>query len=239
MVNLLMPVIGQGEVVVRSPYGFEVEVYLDDSVYAPLLFDGEYEPQTSELISREVSDADLFLDCGANYGYFTLLAASVGGPSLRVHAFEPQPSVFERLRRNVERCNYRVELHRLALGERPGKVKLMRPRWRASGNAYLDPAAVAESTLEVDVDALDEIVAASSGKLVLKVDVEGYEWPVLKGARRLIQEASKVVVVVELYAAHMARFGYQVADLLRWASEELDLRAAGRLDGGNMVLVRS
>lgn len=236
--NLLMPVIGQGRVVVRTRYGFEVEAYLNDSVYAPLLFDGDYEPRTSELISREISDADLFLDCGANYGYFTLLAASAGGPSLGIHAFEPQPSVFERLRQNVERCNFRVELHRLALGERPGKVKLMRPRRRASGNAYVDPAGGAESSLEVDVGVLDEIVPATSGKLVLKVDVEGYEWPVLKGARRLLREASRVVAVVELYPAHTARFGYQVADLLRWASEELGLKAAGQLDEGNMVLMR-
>lgn len=234
MVNLLMPVFGRGQVVVRSPYGFEVEAYLDDTVYAPLLFDGDYEARTSEFISREVRDADLFLDCGANYGYFTLLAASVAGPSLAVHAFEPQPLIFERLRRNVERCGCRVQLHRIALGDRPGRVALAQPRRRASGNAYVSP----EGGLEVEVGVLDDVVAATRGKLVVKLDVEGYEWPVLKGARRLIREASRAVVVVELYSDHTARFGYRVGELLRWTADELGLRTAGELGDGNVVLAR-
>lgn len=234
-----MPRLGAGAkpLLVPTPYRFSVEAYLNDTMYAPLLFDGGYESGTATGLAEEVRDADRFVDCGANYGFFTLLARALGPPSLEVHAVEPQPEVFDRLRRNVEREGFSVSVHQAALGDREGHAQLLRPAHRASGNAHLTQAgADGDAGMTVPLRTLDSMLAPAGGKLVLKIDVEGYEWQVLRGARRLIQGADTAAVIVELYEPNTRRFGYLPAEMLAWAEQTLGLTLETDLGDTNFLL---
>src|SRR5262245_1288947 len=76
-----------------------------------------YEASTTEFLCRTLRPGGVFVDIGANHGYFTLLAASIVGSSGRVVAFEPNPHVFEELSAHVamNRFDDRTELWQQAL----------------------------------------------------------------------------------------------------------------------------
>ena len=78
------------------------KMYVDtrDLLIAPwLLIHGEWEPEETELVKKLIKPGDIFVDVGANLGYYALLAARVGAS--HVYAFEAQPSTYELLGKNV------------------------------------------------------------------------------------------------------------------------------------------
>src|SRR5579863_7387210 len=67
------------------------KMYLGDSNWLPLWANGVYEPWTTEVLTKELKEGDVFVDVGANIGFFTLLASKLVGEKGRVYAFEPNP----------------------------------------------------------------------------------------------------------------------------------------------------
>src|SRR5688572_4106742 len=88
--------------VFRTPDGFDIELDISDYPDACMAY-GLYELDTARLIRRLLRGGDHVVDCGANIGYFTMLAATRVGPGGKVDAFEPQADNFERLRENLRR----------------------------------------------------------------------------------------------------------------------------------------
>src|ERR1051325_7230549 len=78
----------------------------------------EYEPATQKLIERCLQPGMVFIDVGANIGFFSVVAAQIVGNTGKVYAFEPSPRNIPLLRRNIEaRGLSNVEIHEVALGE--------------------------------------------------------------------------------------------------------------------------
>ena len=78
-------------------------VDLRDSAVATHLFVSKtWEPEETKLVSRLLEEGDVFVDVGANLGYFTLIASDAVGKTGRVFAFEPEPNNFSLLQKNVE-----------------------------------------------------------------------------------------------------------------------------------------
>jgi FkbM family methyltransferase len=135
---------------------------------------------------------DLFIDIGANIGSYTVLASGVVGA--RSWAVEPDPSTVERLARNVEvnGIGHKVVVYPFALGEREGDVPFTigldtMNRVAAAGN--LETRIVTQWTL----DCLTERVEPK----MMKMDVEGYEETVLKGASATLKRASLQAIETE------------------------------------------
>jgi FkbM family methyltransferase len=171
---------------------------------------GIYDLAVSEALFRLVRPGDLVVDAGANVGYMTLLSGVACGPSGRVIAFEPNPGLFSVLKQNVDVARSRivmapVELREAALGPRAERATLMLPdpSARNNGLAYIrgdeshprmprvepgtgDDASV-ERSVNVPVETLDDVVGERLVGL-LKVDVEGYEFPLLQGAARALSQ---------------------------------------------------
>ena len=74
---------------------------LRDATAAEVCFTGRYEPQETQLLRQLLGPGDVFADVGANWGYYTLAAASFVGETGRVVAFEPEPRLFALLEANV------------------------------------------------------------------------------------------------------------------------------------------
>ncbi|MEE9355854.1 MAG: FkbM family methyltransferase [Methylococcaceae bacterium] len=141
------------------------------------------------------SDNEWFLDVGANVGTYTVLAGRACG----VHCLvaEPVPSTFDQLKRNVfaNRIQDRVNLYRVAVGSSPGTLQFtsgLGPMNQVSTENTLDNNGV----IEVPVMTLNEI---TEGKNVSfwKIDVEGFENEVLKGASEALKDNSVQVVLLE------------------------------------------
>lgn len=162
-----------------------------------------YEPVQPYLLREfsRVLQSEYFLDVGANIGYYSLLIGSEGGCD-RVFAYEPMPSAHRELVKNVYRNGLEdiVVCHPLAVSSRSGSSSLDILGEMAGGNA-LSSTAVHHSqvirTEEVKTTTLDEMHDFSGCRATLKIDVEGHEYQVIKGAENLLQ-SNQILLQVEL-----------------------------------------
>lgn len=180
------------------PIGGKSYRMLSDDVYLDRVSAG-FEPYTVQLLTALVSPEFHVLDIGANIGCTTLL---FGDTVERVDSFEPSPSTFSFLRRNVELAGFsNVELHNCGLGAVSGESEITFAPGNRSGGFVSDRAHADNSfiTERITITTLDDFVARNPrGRLdFIKMDVEGYEQKVLEGGRRTI-ERFRPVVALEL-----------------------------------------
>ena len=182
-------------------------------------FTGCYEPQETQLASRLLHAGDVFVDVGANWGYFTLAGAHWVGAAGRVIAFEPEPRLFALLTSNLEanRLDF-VKPYPTAVAAGSGRLALHGlsvptaatggNRDRSSGRA---PADFDCETVALD-DALD---AAGIGTVQLtKIDVEGGEADVLTGMARGLAQGRYRYVLMECHPELLAERGLTESDCL-------------------------
>jgi FkbM family methyltransferase len=138
-----------------------------------------------------------FVDVGANIGYFALQAAALVGPAGKVIAFEPTPTVADRLRENV-RLNRlsNVTVVQAAVSEKAGRATFFQSAEDPEANSLYDCESCG-APLEVVVLNLDEELARQNVSAVdlMKIDAEGSELTVLKGARRVMTTLRPAVVL--------------------------------------------
>jgi FkbM family methyltransferase len=169
---------------------------------------------------------DTYLDVGSHFGLYALAAAALVGTSGSVVAFEPTPASASLVRRNVtlNGLGNRVRLEEAAVTDRPGTVSFT-ASGTSSQNAlstiapFKGSSAARPDTLHVRAVALDAYFDPKR-RTVAKIDVEGAELLVLRGARALL--ASPARVFVELHA-----WGWQGVEQ-GWAELQEIAAAAGR-----------
>lgn len=138
---------------------------------------------------------DLFVDVGANVGSYTILAwAAVGA---RAKAFEPVPATYERLVANIElnEPNNKVDCINKGVGASEGSLV-----FSSDGDTTNHALAVGEACVNVvtvPVTTLDSALAQTAPALI-KIDVEGYETPVLSGAEEVLRNPALKALIIEL-----------------------------------------
>jgi FkbM family methyltransferase len=202
---------------------------------------GTYEPQLREIIKVVVPGGGVAIDVGANIGWHTLLMARLAGHGGRVLAVEANPSVCERLRENLELNRFtNVLVVNCAAANEDGYLSFQGPDASepSSGDGHvLDSGAASPggSTIRVPARKLDAMAADAGLERVdlIKIDVEGFEWPVLQGAEAVISRFRPHVVfefnaeytgrgggTSALFEAFFARHRYKLFVMERnWASE--------------------
>lgn len=156
------------------------------------------EPEMA-LAARQLRPGVTAVDVGANDGLYTHAFARTGA---RVEAFEPQRACL-RVLQPYERTRSNVRVHAVALGERPGEAVLHVPRRNGvgvSGHARLTPVADAD-TETIQIRTLDSFAFADVA--VIKIDVEGHEGAVLKGAAETIRRW-RPLLIVEIEQRHLS-----------------------------------
>jgi FkbM family methyltransferase len=146
-----------------------------------------------ELLFRESADVDYtLLDCGANYGYWSVLVSSAPYGSHRAVAIEPSSQNFDKLANNARLNGDRFEVMKCAIGAARGTARLSGTKHEAFSIA--GDGADGE---EVPVIALDNLLddgqIAPGGKYLIKLDVEGVEIEAMKGGARLLQGDSVIL----------------------------------------------
>ncbi len=156
---------------------------------ALIYYQGFSEPETARFLQRVLGPGMIFLDVGAHFGEYTLMAARLTGSSGAVHAFEPQPSLFALLEANVrENRAANVTLNRCAVADREGDAVFWERTELASsslaGTGAPDGSVARAYT--VPVCTLDGYCARHAIRPdLVKVDVEGAERAVLLGSAGL------------------------------------------------------
>jgi FkbM family methyltransferase len=124
-------------------------------------------------------------DVGGNFGQTALLFAKAF-PAATIYTFEPVPSSFSRLQKAV--CGHnRIKLFNTALGDKAGTIT-MNLTQSAGSNTILQSSA-ATGSVTVTINTIDSFVTTNAIEVIdlLKIDVEGYELPVIEGAAQLIK----------------------------------------------------
>lgn len=189
-----------GEITLRLPgrnarIPFEPRNTQFHSVYFPL-FRACYEIETSVLLDVIAQDRSAFFDIGANWGHFALHWASRPGFCGQVHAFEANPKVFGDLRRSVAAAGLdeQITCHALGLSDRDGSAMMTLPDDLTTGGATLEGE---KGTIPVKLAALDHLDLPPPD--VIKMDVEGHEAAVLRGAVKTLK-AHQPFLVFESWA---------------------------------------
>lgn len=199
----------------RLPWG---TVYLDvresPMMWARAL--GLYEEPKAAAMRSLLRPGATFVDVGANKGDFALLAASLVGDGGRVLAFEPAPDNCRWIERSLEsNPRHPVRLFELALGDADGEVVL---HLNAQSGAHTLVAGRAGTQREVRVRLrpLDAVLAELGAPRVdaLKLDVEGAEVGVLRGAERTLAANPDLVLLLDLHP----QLGVDVPALGAWLS---------------------
>jgi FkbM family methyltransferase len=161
---------------------------------------GIYEPEVTNTLRRFVRPGDCCIDVGAHIGYSTLVISRLVGEQGQVVAYEPFPDNFAVLQENMERNSIRNAVLRcLALGEQAGELVLEHATGEAPSST---PSAIGyavegpRAKISVGVDTLDaEVRRLRVAPRLVKIDVEGAELAVLRGARETLRKARPVVLV--------------------------------------------
>ena len=158
---------------------------------------------------------DLFIDVGANVGSYTVLASAAIGA--RAIAFEPVPQTYKRLMGNIElnHLETRVEGRLLGIGNSAGHIEFT-SRLDTVNHALAD-GEKCDNTTSVEVSTLD-ILLKDESPAMIKIDVEGYETPVLEGANETLKKKSLHSVIMELNGCG-ARYNYSESSILKRMSE--------------------
>jgi FkbM family methyltransferase len=164
-------------------------------------------PALAPVLDAALAPAGVFADVGANLGLYTLWGARLDGTRGCVHAFEPVPEVRRCLERNVALNGFRqVRVVAAGLSAETGRLTLYR-MLGSSGvtSRYLEQRG---EPVKADVTTLDaEFADATAGPDLAKINVEGMELEVLRGARRLLTGHKPPLVVFESSDFHFRSAG--------------------------------
>ena len=159
----------------------------------------DFEPDMVQLFTAVASDSEVILDVGANIGCTALL---FGGLARSVYAFEPSPTTFAYLEKNISRSGLKnIFLQNMGLGAEAGEYTLtFAPSNRSGGFVSNQTQASTGHTIEkIVIRQMDEVLKSLNVSRVdfIKIDVEGFEGHVLRGATQTVA-AYRPVVVLEL-----------------------------------------
>jgi FkbM family methyltransferase len=172
-----------------------------------------YQEELEEILSALLRPGDNFVDVGANIGLVTLHAASLVGSTGNLWAFEPNPDVFAHLERHLELNAIRCRALNMGLGANSGTMSL-KLFGRHTGKATLvDRIGEPARTLDVDIrrgdDVLDQLDITKP--TVFKIDVEGFETPVIEGLGKLLD--GEVALLIEVSRSWLERAGSSADEL--------------------------
>jgi len=218
------------EILVQTLYGTKYFIDANDLVMTPQLVTyRQWESDLSSFFVKSITPDTVFLDVGANFGYFTCLVASNIGASGsgKVIAVEPNPRIYDMLSRNI-RINWSmapVETHACALTADGMSVDLMVPAHGAANASIvtegMSHASGSNTLIHVRGNTLDRIVAGRRVDII-KIDVEGHELDVLNGASETFRAASNIHLIMEWALAQMIEAKINPSAVID-KFEELDL----------------
>mgnify|MGYP003618646790 CR=1 FL=1 len=232
---------GQAQVQTVDTGAFRMAVDAEDPYIAPGIIAGQgYEPHVTAALLRELKPDSVFVDLGANMGWFSLTAAAVAKQG-QVVAIEPNYGNVQLLYRSLIANHFdNVRVLPFAVSDRPTRLRLNFVR----SNGYVSPAddQVGGGTI-VEGEALDTLLGEIARVDILKMDIEGYEPVALRGMAGTLRRC-RPVLLCEFHPAmiransgvepaaflnSLVELGYQLAVIRPDGSESPPMDAAGIL----------
>jgi len=184
---------------------------------------------------RELKTGSI-VDIGANIGIYSLLIRNE--TALPVIAFEPQPFLFDILKVNVSHNNLaEVDCRNVACGDCEGELLFylgingsvvpedkrdqFDEEQKAAGDKLANEYRRHPGVATVPVSTLDAQLSDTKGVSLLKLDVEGFEWRVLTGAKQVLKE-NKPILFIELHPTEIPKHGGSVSEIFKMLSSDYE-----------------
>ena len=202
-----------------APFGLTFTGPAADCITRHIYRIGAHEPHITRYLldNIRVGANEVALDVGANIGWYSVLLDRLSAPGARVLAFEPDPGSFRLLSTNLQaNRTQHVTAFNVALGDKPGVALLHRYRDSNNGRHTLLEGNTSGGTVEVPVDTLKSVwereQLGARPVALLKIDVEGFECLVLRGAGDLLKRCR--CVLLEYSPEGLTLAGLQPAALI-------------------------
>ncbi len=199
-------------VTIRTKFGAAMNLELSQYVDASIYYLGAYEKPILDQIKilSEQYSLDHFLDIGANIGQHSLYASVYCG--LTTWAFEADTDTFRKLERNIALNGAidTINIENVAISDVNGFIGIVTKSTSNSGMSHITPVSK-NRQLSTNIEAirLDDFFGSkiTGDRGIIKIDVEGAEGAVLRGAESILKSGKIVAAIVEIIGAHLDRFG--------------------------------
>lgn len=187
---------------VKAREGFRLFLNKNDIVVSgELALRKTWEETETKILKEELKCGDVFVDIGANIGYYTVLASRIVGERGKVFAIEPDPENFFILEKNVKfnSCN-NVVLIKAAVSDVTGKTKLFLSDYNKGQHQTYDSGEGRES-IEVNTIKMDDFFQNIFCKRIdlVKMDIEGEEFKALRGMSNLLRQGVIKKIITEFW----------------------------------------
>ena len=196
-------------------------IYIDknDTVVSESLiyFNSWSEPEV-KLLKKHLKKGQVFVDVGAHIGVFTLTAAKLVGPKGHVYAFEPNPNSFKLLKKNVKANKFKnVTLFNMAVTDKVSKTSLYVNN-QNTGDTRISKPGIPSRKIKVETTNLDRVLKNTKVDF-MKIDVQGAEMLVLKGAEKVLVKNKKMKTLLEVWPYGLNKLKTSGKNLIKMISD--------------------
>ncbi|MCP6726789.1 MAG: FkbM family methyltransferase [Patescibacteria group bacterium] len=205
----------------KTFWGTDIFVLLPDSDAGSLYYFGflpNREYKLTRFLIQHLKSSDVFYDVGANYGFYAALAKNFIQEG-EIHVFEPHPLLFPCIQKTMENIS-NIFLNNFALSNKKGLISFFDAYGKRHSGGSTIMKTVAEQRpqyyqqITIQASTLDEYVKKHTLPTIIKIDVEGGEYKVLKGSEAMIRH-SKPLIITELWGGeNWSIYAQPVLDLL-------------------------
>lgn len=202
--------IGNNTSLVRLQSGRRIYVDSRDINHAQeMMITGMWERFNTDLFHRILKPGDVFVDVGANFGYFSMLAGMLVGAKGKLYAFEPIPRVFELLTKSLKANGFlqgKAKVYQMAVSDKAEQIELHYKDGDFSGGSlYIPESRVKQenfSTTVVTTTTLDAVGIEEPVDFI-KIDAEGSESKIIEGMSELIGNSPNLKILLEYNEAYI------------------------------------
>jgi len=198
--------------------GMKFVINSEDSIYFAM-----YNPYKDgyllNLLKSKIKTGEHFVDVGANIGVYSIISSNLVGDSGKVFAFEPDPVSFSNIKENiVENSLQNVQVVNKAVSDKNGKASFFNSVDHSSraGNYILNDET---SKTQVETIKLDDYFEDYLKIKLIKIDVEGLEYSVLKGMKNILAENNQIEIILEINPFCLNRSKTNVGDMVDFLIE--------------------
>lgn len=214
------------QVIAKTSDGRTLKVNFNNNFAHFVYFLGEYEPAITNVIKKIVKKGDICFDIGGNIGWYTTLLQTLVGKNGEVHSFEPVPPTFEILEENVKsnKNSEVVHLNNFALGEKSGEANL---HVFDNFDAHASMSDFGQNNVTVyrcSVSTINSYLTENKIENVkfVKVDIEGAELSMLKGATDFFKQEIPPIFEIEMALDTTKGFGYLPNDIIEFIRNQYE-----------------
>jgi len=233
------------------------------------IFWGGFEKKELEILQSLLTPKSVMIDAGANIGLHSIICSKIVGTAGKVYSFEPSKANFDLLLKNIELNHIKsiIPINK-GLGDKIGETLILSQNFE-TGDAekYILKAEnkgtntdnffnKIQLTESISLETLDNFQLINNLKKVdfLKIDVEGYEYYVLKGAENLLKNNPQIIILFEC-AEHLAsragaqqtavfsflnKLGFEIVywneKEKKWSNNQAEAMKSGQLLGGRNIM---